>query len=617
MANRVPIGVTADIAALFKVGAMGSWPDSDLIAQFVTGEEAKEAAFRILIHRHGPMVLGVCRRVLGDEHAAEDAFQSTFIVFVKKAGGLRDGNRLTNWLYGVALRVAKKERTKAARRRRFERQAAGHAREPDPAIGRTELRSVIDEEIRRLPERYRLPLVLCHLHGLRHDEVAQRLGCPVGTIESRLSRARARLRDRLSDRGLAPTASVIAGILKPPGEHSIAASLVTATSNAAFHLTTRRRALDPVIVVVSMIKRLPGFVPTFRTAAFVGVMSGAVSVALVWGSTIYRAAGEPPRSDAKLADTQPTVARLPERIAKTSPPQPAQTPQQIAPSPATGLRDVNDDPRMKRAARSPSAIALPIRGITVDGRLDDWPNDFARYPIHNQLRTNADYNARLVAPDEQTNAYFMVGYEPILERIYLAVVVRDRDIVINAVDYRRTDAVEVYVDCAAQTLASGAGPQPGVMASTLTKLFKSVADPFHLDSSNNWRGSLDASKMPVIQYVGVPGDVAAYGDPWKANPSVVYGRQRQTTTKMKFQVDGDVITYEWSIQPFDRFPDRPAHFVPGLRLGLDVAVVDKDRDGLTKVSPPTYLSWASSPVRFKGIDPESLGDLLIDRLPDR
>ena len=121
MANRVSIRVTADIAALFKVGAMGSWPDSDLIAQFVTGEEAKEAAFRILIHRHGPMVLGVCRRVLGDEHAAEDAFQSTFMVFVKKAGGLRDGNRLTNWLYGVALRVAKKERTKAARRRRFER----------------------------------------------------------------------------------------------------------------------------------------------------------------------------------------------------------------------------------------------------------------------------------------------------------------------------------------------------------------------------------------------------------------------------------------------------------------------------------------------------------------
>jgi RNA polymerase sigma factor (sigma-70 family) len=617
MANRVPIGVKAGIAALYKVGVMANWPDSDLVAQFFTGEEGKEAAFRILIHRHGPMVLGVCRRVLGDEHAAEDAFQSTFMVLLKKAGSLRDGNQLTNWLYGVALRVAKKEKTKVARRRTVERQAVGHAPEPSSAVGRNELRSVIDEEIRRLPERYRLPVILCHLQGLRHDEAAQRLGCPVGTIESRLSRARAQLRDRLSDRGLAPTASVMAGLLQPPSTHSIAASLVNSTSQAAFHLTSRHRALDPVIVIVSMIKRLLGFVPTFRTAAFLGVMSGAVSVALVWGSTIYRAASESPRWDAKLADPQPTVAALPKSIANQNPPLHAQTPQQVVPSPATGSKNVNNDSRLKRASRSPSAIALPMRGITVDGRLDDWPTDFVRYPIHNQLRTQVGYNTKLVAPAEQTNAYFMVGYDPSLEQIYLAIVVRDRDVVIDAVDFLRTDAAEVYLDCAAQTSASDGRPHPGEMASEPTELVKRAADPFHLDSSGNWRESLDASKMPVIQYVGVPGDVAAYGDPWKANPSVVYGRQTQTATTMKFHLDGEVITYEWSIQPLDRFPDRPAHIVPGRRLGLDVAVVDKDRDGLTNVSPPTYLSWASSPVRFKGIDPESLGDLLIDRPPDR
>jgi hypothetical protein len=227
------------------------------------------------------------------------------------------------------------------------------------------------------------------------------------------------------------------------------------------------------------------------------------------------------------------------------------------------------------------------------------------------------YNTKLVASAEQTNAYFMVGYDPSLERIYLAVVVRDRDVVIDAVDFLRTDAAEVYVECAAQTSASDGGPQPGLMASGPAELVKRAADPFHLDSSGNWRESLDASKMPVIQYAGVPGDVAAYGDPWKANPSVVYGRRTQTATTMKFHLDGEVITYEWSSQPLDHFPDRPAHIVPGRRLGLDVAVVDKDRDGLTKVSPPTYLSWASSPIRFKGIDPESLGDLLIDRPPDR
>src|SRR5271156_2647415 len=133
---------------------MGSWTDGQLIARFLGGDETSEEAFRILIHRHGPMVLGVCRRVLGDQHAAEDAFQLTFLIFVKKAGALRDRSLLTNWLYGVALRVAKKERSKGVRREFVERRAAeseiGQERDADEV----ELRSVIDEEIRRLPERY-------------------------------------------------------------------------------------------------------------------------------------------------------------------------------------------------------------------------------------------------------------------------------------------------------------------------------------------------------------------------------------------------------------------------------------------------------------------------------
>jgi RNA polymerase sigma factor (sigma-70 family) len=184
MANRVSAAAMEGISTLLQWGAMGNWTDSQLIAQFLSGQEGSESAFRVLIHRHGPMVLGVCRRVLSDEHAAEDAFQSTFLVFVKKAGGLRDGKLLTNWLYGVALRVAKKERVKAARRRCVERQAAERVIEPDGARGDAEVLSVIDEEIRRLPERFRVPLVLCHLEGLQHDEVASRLGCPVGTIEN-------------------------------------------------------------------------------------------------------------------------------------------------------------------------------------------------------------------------------------------------------------------------------------------------------------------------------------------------------------------------------------------------------------------------------------------------
>ena len=180
MAIRLPAAAIDDVHTLFNWGTMATSKDGHLVARFLSGQDDSEAAFRALIHRHGPMVMGICRRVLGDEHAAEDAFQATFLVLVKKAGGLRDTDLLANWLYGVALRVSKREKAKSARRR------AGELREADQVAGAAgdldqfELRSLIDEEIQRLPEHFRVPLVLCHLKGMRHDEVAQRLGCPVG-----------------------------------------------------------------------------------------------------------------------------------------------------------------------------------------------------------------------------------------------------------------------------------------------------------------------------------------------------------------------------------------------------------------------------------------------------
>src|SRR6516225_343998 len=104
MPARVSGTAQGEIQKLLDWGAMGSCTDSQLIERFLAGREESEAAFRVLILRHGPMVLGICRRILRDEHAAEDAFQATFLVLVKKAGALRDRNLLTNWLYGVALR---------------------------------------------------------------------------------------------------------------------------------------------------------------------------------------------------------------------------------------------------------------------------------------------------------------------------------------------------------------------------------------------------------------------------------------------------------------------------------------------------------------------------------
>ena len=243
MAVRLGGSAIREIRTLLDWGAMGSWTDRQLLAHLPGGGEKSEAALRVLIQRHAPMVMGICRRVLGDEAAAEDAFQATFLVLVRKAESLRGHEMITNWIYGVALRSARKERANTARRRDVERQAAGRRSEwPSDELENAELRSVIDEELGMLPEQYRLPVILCYLEGLRHEEIAQRLGCPVGTVESRLSRARARLRTSLTRRGLSPTASTLAVALSPTdASASIALSATIArTLEAAVTLTSAK-----------------------------------------------------------------------------------------------------------------------------------------------------------------------------------------------------------------------------------------------------------------------------------------------------------------------------------------------------------------------------------------
>jgi RNA polymerase sigma factor (sigma-70 family) len=175
--------------------------DGELVERFARGGD--EAAFAALVGRHGGMVLGLCRRVLRDSHDAEDAFQATFLVLARKAGSLRGREAVGCWLYGVARRVAAKARALAIRRRARQQPLT------DVALaipGESGLAEALDEEIARLPARYREPLVLCCLGGRTCDEAARQLGCPVGTVKSRLARARDLLRRRLTRRGLVPVA---------------------------------------------------------------------------------------------------------------------------------------------------------------------------------------------------------------------------------------------------------------------------------------------------------------------------------------------------------------------------------------------------------------------------
>lgn len=170
-------------------------PDRELLDRFARGGD--QQAFETLVRRHGPRVLGVCRRVLGDPHAADDAFQSTFLVLARKGGRLTNPDALGGWLYGVAARVA----IKAKRGRPLPLPADGPATgEPDPA--RVELVRILDEELGRLADRDRNLLVLVYLDGKTHDEAARAVGCPVGSVAWRLERARAALRQRLVRRGV-------------------------------------------------------------------------------------------------------------------------------------------------------------------------------------------------------------------------------------------------------------------------------------------------------------------------------------------------------------------------------------------------------------------------------
>jgi polysaccharide export outer membrane protein len=210
--------------------------DERLLADFLTHRD--ESAFEVLIRRYGPMVFRVCRDVLGDYEHAEDAFQATFLVLVRKAGSIRQGAALGRWLYEVALRISRRERRRLAKLRSQERQAlAMDAAAPpdfDPADG--ELKPILHEEIGRLPSKIREAIVLCYLQGLTVDDAARRIGCPVGTLKSRLGKGREMLRSRLTRRGLA--ASVLLLLLFSLTEEASAAlpdTLLDATIKAGSH----------------------------------------------------------------------------------------------------------------------------------------------------------------------------------------------------------------------------------------------------------------------------------------------------------------------------------------------------------------------------------------------
>jgi RNA polymerase sigma factor (sigma-70 family) len=272
--------VLRGLDALFNVGVIRDLTDGQLLERFSTGRgEAAELAFAALVDRHGPMVLRVCRARLADPHDALDAFQATFLVLIEKARGLWVRDSLGPWLHAVALRTASCARSAAEKRRRAERRAAEGRTEadepaptPDPGWER-----LLHEEIDRLPERYRVPIVLCDLEGNTCEEAARRMGRPVGTVKSWRSRGRDRLRVRLAKAGLVPSIALGAGLARasaPEAQDAIRALLERMTSGA---FPASVGMLVKGVRKAMLLKRMGMTAAVVWAAAFVAIGVGAVA----------------------------------------------------------------------------------------------------------------------------------------------------------------------------------------------------------------------------------------------------------------------------------------------------------------------------------------------------
>jgi RNA polymerase sigma factor (sigma-70 family) len=223
----------------------GAEPDRLLLERFALRQD--ETAFAILVQRHAPLVWGICRRILQHQQDAEDAFQATFLVLARKAHSIRRRESIDSWLFGVAYRVAQKARSEAIRRHIHERRAVPRsASDPLDAVMWHDLRPLLDEAIHSLPEKYRLPFILCHLQGKTNEEAARQLRCPLGTVLSRLARARQLLRSRLSRRGFVLSTGVLTALIVRHAEAAVPASLIEATIPAGVPFAVCQSAVGVV-----------------------------------------------------------------------------------------------------------------------------------------------------------------------------------------------------------------------------------------------------------------------------------------------------------------------------------------------------------------------------------
>jgi hypothetical protein len=262
-------------------------------------------------------------------------------------------------------------------------------------------------------------------------------------------------------------------------------------------------------------------------------------------------------------------------------------------------------------ARPQSVDAPALSGITIDGDLKDWPPAMPRYAIdnmHDFPTTNGPGRREhaFLSTGADLSAAFSVGYDPKEQVIYLAVIVRDDQLIVGNTSPWDSDAVELYID--------------GLHGGTVGR-FPRV---------QNLTENMDAGEVPVLQYIGIPGKGPVYGVRKSAgeersgedNPILMFGDIKKTKTRMAFRRQGDVTTYEWAIQAFDHYPDKPTKLLPGVQIGFDLVVCDKDKPAQTPQAAgdpeedrQAWVCWGPTWRRLKYLDPANLGEIVLGRIP--
>jgi RNA polymerase sigma-70 factor (ECF subfamily) len=350
--------VVRELGTLLNEGAVGMLSDGELLGQFVKWPEG--SAFEAIVERYGPLVWGVCRRVLRDHHDAEDAFQATFLVLARKAASVMPRDKLGHWLYGVAFQTAMKARAARAKRRARERQVGEMSKtkvvtseHPD------ELLSRLDREVTRLPEKYRVPIILCELQGLTHRQAADRLGWPVGTVSGRLSRARTLLASRLSRPGTPLSIGVLGGLLA----HDVARAgvppeLVHSTAQAAI-LSTAGKAVTAGVVSAE-VAALTGEVLKTMLLNKLKLATAMLLVAFALGaggtSLTYRAHATEPANQKTDAEKPREPSNPAEAVQEEIPPpedqpKPAEAPKEDQPKSTEAPTPKQDQPKSAEAPK--------------------------------------------------------------------------------------------------------------------------------------------------------------------------------------------------------------------------------------------------------------------------